>query len=103
MDAPGRHGATRSTSVRKANSSFGGWATSISFENLTASVPRRPGGRAVAERDVHEGLALAAVDRDVRAVEERRPRRGQERDEVGDLLRRAVRPRGIDETASSWA
>src|SRR3954468_9783605 len=92
MDAPGRHGATRSTSVRKANSSFGGWATSISFENFMASVPRRPGGRAVTQRDVHERLALAAVDRDVRAVEERRPRRGQERDEVGDLLGRADPP-----------
>src|SRR3954462_12270011 len=92
MDAPGRHGATRSTSVRNANSSFGGWATSISFENFMASVPRRAGGRAVAEREVHERLALAAVDGDVRAVEERRPRRGQERHEVGDLLGRADPP-----------
>src|SRR3954453_5126427 len=92
MDAPGRHGATRSTSVRNANSSFGGWATSISFENFMASVPRRAGGRAVAERDVHERLALAAVDRDVRAVEERRPRGGGEGDEVGALLRRADPP-----------
>src|SRR3954453_23380036 len=94
MDAPGRHGATRSTSVRNANSSFGGWATSISFENFMASVPRRAGGRAVAERDVHQRLALAAVDRDVRAVEERGPRRGQERHEVGDLLPRADAPEG---------
>src|SRR3954452_8091479 len=149
MAAPGRHGATRSTSVRNANSSSGGLETSISLSKRMRRAPSGPSrdvrpvtarggadpartqdrrnaggiarsegtagrrsppgvsGRTLREgpldlrradalagghRDVHQRLALPAVDRDVRAVEEARAWRGHEGDDVGDLLRSADAP-----------
>src|SRR5919206_4982023 len=81
MLAPGRHGATRSTSERKSNSSSGGACTVISLWMFMAGPSQ-----------VHDPLALTPVDGDVRAVDEARARRGEEGDEVRDLLRRADPP-----------
>src|SRR4051794_8841920 len=72
------HGAIRSTSSSRSKTSPGGAGTVI---ELLMSTDRF--------LSVHDPLALRPVDRDVGAVDEARPRGGDERDQAGDLLRLA--------------
>src|SRR4051794_19757036 len=87
MLAPGRHGPTRSTSDRKPNSSSAGAWTEISFGSSS-----RPALHGRLRAHVHDRLALAAVDGDVRPVDEARLRRGEEADEGRHLLGLADAP-----------